>query len=201
MSSPQKVNVSIELNVPDSSPGWGVLGQSVENVYIELAPLMVFRSWEIANWLGLTKETFSRFCGAVGVRWPKRGQDSSPTSEIKEAWIRIGFSHILQTSHLYFFINQHFLPGQKEVAIRMELGEMSDKTAMVRIRLEWPKVQMFVPVGPALSQAVELAKQKRPREEETSVGETEIKKPRKTPSFIILDSVASSLCALTEDKQ
>jgi len=199
MSSPQKVNVSIELNVPDSSPGWGVLGQSVENVYIELAPLMVFRSWEIANWLGLTKETFSRFCGAVGVRWPNRGRDSG--SEIKEAWIRIGFSHILQTSHLYFFINQHFLPGQKEVVIRMELDEMSDKTAMVRIRLEWPKVQMFVPVGPALSQAVELVKQKRPREEETSVGETENKKPRKTPSFIILVSVASSLCALTKDKQ
>jgi hypothetical protein len=199
MSSPQKVNVSIEHNVPDSSPGWGVLGQSVENVYIELAPLMVFRSWEIANWLGITKETFSRFCGAVGVRWPNRGRDSG--SEIKEAWIRIGFSHILQTSHLYFFINQHFLPGQKEVVIRMELGEMSDKTAMVRIRLEWPKVQMFVPVGPALSQAVKLVKQKRPREEETSVGETENKKPRKTPSFIILDSVASSLCALTKDKQ
>jgi hypothetical protein len=199
MSSPQKVNVSIETNVPDSSPGWGVLGQSVENVYIELAPLMVFRSWEIANWLGLTKETFSRFCGAVGVRWPKRGRDFG--SVVKEAWIRIGFSHILQTSHLYFFINQHFLLGQKETAIRMELGETSDKTAMVRIRLEWPKVQTFVPVGPALSQAVESAKQKRPREEETPVGETENKKLCKTSSFIILDSVASSLCDLTKGNQ
>ena len=194
--SVQKVNVSIETSPPDSAPGWGVLGQSVENVYIELQPLVGFLSWEVANWLGVKKETFSRFCGAARVQWPKRGRELGSGTE--EAWIRVGFSHILQTPHLYFFINQHFRPGQQETTVDVALSKTSDKTAPVRIRLEWPKVQMFIPVGPTLVQAIGSETKKRAREETPTV---ETKKPRKAPSFIILEDIVSSLCNLAEDEQ